>query len=92
MENMTCEVCRDDASSTFKGYDTLARGQSLYEMVLGILMSIDVDGYVERVDPFPWSFDVVEYGGEAIRWWDDSIDFGDINGLFVLTNRESPGK
>lgn len=92
VENMTCEVCRDDASSTFKGYDTLARGQSLYEMVLGILMSIDVDGYVERVDPFPWSFDVVEYGGEAIRWWDDSIDFGDINGLFVLTNRESPGK
>ncbi len=84
-ENVLCELGRDVGASSFLAYDTLARGQSLYEMVVGMLMRTDDTGFVEPMGAIPWKFGLAEYNDDAIFWWDDSTNFMEIEGEFVLT-------
>ena len=84
-ENLMCEVGRDGATSAFHAYDTLARGQPIYEEVLGMLFRMDDTGFTEHMGTIPWEFGLAMYNDDAIFWWDEDIDFMDIEGEFVLS-------
>ena len=79
VENGLCEMFRD-----FPACDTLIGGMKLFDEIDGLLHETDAHGVVSRSRMPTWTFDRMEYGDGAVRWWDFSINVWAVEGMLRL--------
>ena len=84
VENMLCEYFRDDCESKFDAKDTLIKGQGLFSLIDGVLLRMDANGTVRRVETNKWCFGTMDYSN-GVRWWEAGFDPVKVEGNLLLT-------